>query len=223
METVRIVTGEEETAAVIRALNDENRRRILHALRSRRMSTSEICDFLSVELPDKTMKPQTVRYHLKELERAELITQDGYEPAGNGDSHIMTKLWRATAENVFIATTDMGTQPVKTVNGLEKTIDLGGTMRTLGFVIDDEEEMQQLAKDFEERDRLWQKGRSQVKKVLNGATALDPGVYTRFRRILSVVRLSESDYKRYQELTDSITERLRKAYREGLGRNPEVY
>ncbi len=223
METIKIVTGEEETAAVVRALNDENRRRILHALRSKRMSTSEICDFLETTGPDKELKPQTVRYHLKELEKAGLITQTGFEPAGNGDSHIMTKLWRATAENVFIATSDMDGLPERTVNGIDMTLDLVGTMRELGFVLEGEEDIREIAHDFVERDRLWKKSQEEAKLILKTVSALDPGVYSILLRILGIAQLSESDFRRYQELSKSLTARFRKAYLDGLGENPRVY
>ncbi|MHA2064651.1 MAG: ArsR/SmtB family transcription factor [Candidatus Thorarchaeota archaeon] len=222
METLRIVAGEEETAAVVRALNDENRRRILHALRSKRMSTSEICDFLDDADPNKDLKPQTVRYHLKELERAGLITQDGFEPAGNGDSHIMTKMWVATAENVFIATSDMDDLPERTVNGIDMTLDLVGTMRGLGFVFKNEIDIQEIAEDFVERDRLWKKAKTEVKEILHAVSAMDPGVYLALRRFLCLAKLSDSEFERYQKLSTSLTDRFRRAYREGLGKNPEV-
>jgi DNA-binding transcriptional ArsR family regulator len=106
LDTLRILTGAQAIDAY-KALSDENRRQILHALRARRMSTTELVDFLSSQIPERDVKPQTVRYHIKELEKCGLVTQDGYEPAGNGDTHIMQKLWRATAENVFITTGDM--------------------------------------------------------------------------------------------------------------------
>ncbi|MHA1907891.1 MAG: winged helix-turn-helix domain-containing protein, partial [Candidatus Thorarchaeota archaeon] len=105
IDTLKVLTGDKAIDAV-KALNDENRRQILHALRARRMSTSELVIFLSDPEAEKEVKPQTVRYHLKELEKCGLIEQDGYEPTGNGDSHIMKRRWRATAENVFIATGD---------------------------------------------------------------------------------------------------------------------
>jgi DNA-binding transcriptional ArsR family regulator len=223
METLRIVAGEEETAAVVRALNDENRRRILHALRSKRMSTSEICDFLDDTDPSKDLKPQTVRYHLKELERAGLIIQDGVAPTGNGDSHIMTKLWVATAENVFIATSDMDDLPERTVNGIDMTLDLVGTMRDLGFIFTDENEIHEIAEDFVERDRLWKKAKEEVREILGAVSAMDPGVYLALRRILCLAKLSDSDFERYQKLSKELTARFRKAYKEGLSKNPDVY
>ena len=222
METLRIVAGEEETAAVVRALNDENRRRILHALRSKRMSTSDICEFLDDADPSKELKPQTVRYHLKELERAGLITQDGFEPAGNGDSHIMTKLWVATAENVFIATSDMDGLPERAVNGIDMTLDLVGTMRGLGFVFENEDEIREIAEDFVERDRLWKKAKAEVKEILDKASAMDPGVYLALKRILCLAKLNDSDFERYQRLSKELTDRFRRAYKEGLSKNPEV-
>ena len=222
METLRIVAGEEETAAVVRALNDENRRRILHALRSKRMSTSEVCDFLDGIDPDKELKPQTVRYHLKELERAGLIVQDGVAPTGNGDSHIMTKLWVATAENVFIATSDMDELPERTVNGIDMTLDLVGTMRNLGFLFRDENEIHEIAEDFVERDSLWKKAKAEVREILGNISAMDPGVYLAMRRILCVAKLSDSDFERYQRLSQELNERFRRAYKEGLSKNPDV-
>ena len=99
IDTIRVLTGDEAIDAY-KVLSDESRRQILHALRARRMSTSELIDFLSKQDPEKAVKPQTVRYHIKELEKCGLVEQDGYEPTRNGDSHIMQKLWRATAENV---------------------------------------------------------------------------------------------------------------------------
>ncbi|MHA2377508.1 MAG: winged helix-turn-helix domain-containing protein [Candidatus Thorarchaeota archaeon] len=75
LDPVKILTGDEAIEAV-RALNDENRRHILHALRARRMSTSELCEFLARDDPEKEVKPQTVRYHIKELEKCGLVEQE---------------------------------------------------------------------------------------------------------------------------------------------------
>jgi predicted transcriptional regulator len=222
MDTVRILTGEEAIDAV-KALNDESRRQILHALRARRMSTTELCTLLEDPENGKGVKPQTVRYHLKELEKANLIEQDGYTPAGsNGSAHIMKKLWRATAENVFIATGNMDDLPERTVNGLDSTLDLVGIMRELGFALNDEKETLQIAEEFTERIKLWQKGREEAKVVLKKIPAIDPGLYTTLRRIISVIRLNDAEYKRYWDLSRHVTDKLRAAYREGVGKNPEV-
>ena len=218
MDPLRILTGEEAIDAV-HALNDENRRRILHALRARRMSAADLCKFLN-DCNDKEVKPQTVRYHLKELERSKLIEQDGYEPAGNGDTHIMKKLWRATAETVFIATGDLDGMPE--TKGIEKSLDIVGTMRELGFEMSDEKGLAKLAKEFVERDNLWTKGRELAKETLKGVPEIDPSLYIRFRRILSVVQLNDAEYERYWELSRSVTDKLRESYKAGIVKNPEV-
>jgi DNA-binding transcriptional ArsR family regulator len=218
MDPLRILTGEEAIDAV-HALNDENRRRILHALRARRMSASDLCKFLN-DCNDKEVKPQTVRYHLKELERSKLIEQDGYEPAGNGDTHIMKKLWRATAETVFIATGDLDGMPE--TKGIERSLDIVGTMQDLGFVMSDDEAFATLAGEFVERDNLWTKGRELAKETLKIVPEIDPSLYIRFRRILSVIQLNDPEYERYWELSRKVSDKLREAYKEGLGKNPEV-
>jgi DNA-binding transcriptional ArsR family regulator len=218
MDPLRILTGEEAIDAV-HALNDENRRRILHALRARRLSASDLCQFLN-DCNDKEVKPQTVRYHLKELERSGLIEQDGYEPAGNGDTHIMKKLWRATAETVFIATGDLDGMPE--TKGIEKSLDITGTMRDLGFVMADKKEMATLANEFVERDNLWTKGRELAKETLKAVPEIDPSLYIRFRRILSVIQLNDAEYDRYWELSRTVSDKLREAYKAGIGKNPEV-
>jgi DNA-binding transcriptional ArsR family regulator len=218
MDPLRILTGDEAIEAV-HALNDENRRRILHALRARHMSASELCKFLT-NCNDKEVKPQTVRYHLKELERSGLIEQVGYEPAGNGDTHIMKKMWRASAETVFIATGDLDGMPE--TQGFERSLDLMGTMRQIGFALPDKKEMAKLADEFVERDNLWTKGREVAKETLKGVPEIDPSLYIRFRRILSVIQLNDSEYERYWELSRSVSDKLREAYKEGLDKNPEV-
>jgi DNA-binding transcriptional ArsR family regulator len=222
LDTLRILTGSKAIDAY-KALSDENRRQILHALRARRMSTSELVEFLSKQDPNKEVKPQTVRYHIKELEKCGLVTQDGYEPAGNGDSHIMQKLWRATAENVFITTGDMDGLPERDSYDLDKTLDIVSTMRDLGLVFTDETEVQEVADQFTKRDKLYTRGLERAKENLRDACALDPKLYVVFRRILSVVRLDDTDYKDYWEISRKITDTLRKAYRRGQGKNPTVY
>jgi DNA-binding transcriptional ArsR family regulator len=225
MDTLRVITGNEAIDAV-KALNDESRRQILHALRARKMSTSELVDFLNSEQNGdgkKEIKPQTVRYHLKELEKCKLVEQVGYEPAGNGDSHIMQKLWRATAENVFIATGDMDHMPERESYDLGRTLDIIGTMRNLGMDLEDEDEVQLVAKDMADRDEIYMRGLERAKETLRSACELDPKLYVVFRRILSVVRLNESDYEKYWEVSRRITDILREAYRRGIGKNPEVY
>ena len=222
IDTIRVLTGEEAIGAY-KVLSDESRRQILHALRARQMSTSELIEFLSKQDPEKEMKPQTVRYHIKELEKCGLVEQDGYEPAGNGDSHIMQKLWRATAENVFIATGDMDGLAEDTESDLDRTLDIVGTMRNLGFVLKDEQELKTIAEAMTKRDKIYLKGLEFAKENLREICELDPKLYVVFRRVLSVVRLEEKDYHDYWELGKKITDDLREAYERGKGKNPRVY
>ena len=222
IDTLKVLTGTKAIDAV-KALNDENRRRILHALRARRMSTSELVTFLSDPESEKEVKPQTVRYHLKELEKCGLIEQDGYEPTGNGDSHIMKKLWRATAENVFIATGSMETLPERESEDLERTLDLVKVMKELGLVLKDEDEMGVLEKDFDAQNEIQIRGLERAKETLKDVRELDPKLYVMFRRILSVVRLNPQDYENYWEVNRRINDILRDAYRRGKGKNPEVF
>ena len=221
LDTLRILTGEQAIDAY-KALSDENRRRILHALRARRMSTTELVEFLSSQDPEKDVKPQTVRYHIKELEKCGLVTQDGYEPAGNGDSHIMQKLWRATAENVFITTGDMDGLE-RNESDLDKTLDIVSTMRDLGFTFTNENEVQEIADQFTIRDKLYSRGLELAKETLRDVCEIDPKLYVVFRRILSLVRLSDKDYLDYWEVNRKMIDALRNAYRRGEGKNPKVY
>lgn len=222
LDTLKVLTGTKAIDAV-KALNDENRRQILHALRARRMSTTELTEFLSDPVAKKTVKPQTVRYHLKELEKCGLIEQDGYEPTGNGDSHIMQKLWRATAENVFIATGDMEMLPERDSDDLERTLDLVTVMKQLGLVLKDDKEMAIVDADFDTRNDIIMRGLERAKETLRAACELDPKLYVMFRRILSIVRLNEQDYEDYWKIQRRINDTLRDAYRRGKGKNPEVF
>jgi len=222
LDTLRILTGGQAIDAY-KALSDENRRQILHALRARRMSTTELVDFLSSQVPERDIKPQTVRYHIKELEKCGLVTQDGYEPAGNGDSHIMQKLWRATAENVFITTGDMDGLEERNGTDLNKTLDIVSTMHDLGFIFTSENEVQEITDLITIRDKLYLRGLELAKENLRDVCEIDPKLYVVFRRILSLVRLSEKDYKDYWEVNRKITDALRDAYRKGEGKNPKVY
>jgi DNA-binding transcriptional ArsR family regulator len=222
IDTLRVLTGEEAIDAY-KVLSDESRRQILHALRARRMSTSELVEFLSEKEPGKEIKPQTVRYHIKALEKCGLVEQDGYEPTGNGDSHIMQKLWRATAENVFIATGDMDGLPNSEELDLSKTLDIVGTMRDLGLQLKDEKETIAVAEDFTKRDRIYLKGLELAIQTLRQVPEIDPKLYVMFRRMLSVVRLSEGDYEEYWDLSRKISDLLREAFKRNRGKNPDVY
>ena len=222
IDTLRVLTGEDAKYAY-KVLSDESRRQILHALRARRMSTSELVEFLSKQDPDKEIKPQTVRYHIKELEKCRLVEQDGYEPTGNGDSHIMKKLWRATAENVFIATGDLDGLPEREEYDLDKTLDIVSTMRDLGLQLKNEQEMNAIADDFTERDRIYLRGLELAKETLREVSEIDPKLYVMFRRILSVVRLDDKDYLDYWELSRRLTDVLREAFKRSKGKNPSVY
>ena len=62
-----------------------------------------------------------------------------------------------------------------------------------------------------------------AKESLHQVCAIDPKLYVVFRRILSVVRLSNADYDAYWETSRKITDVLREAYRRGEGKNPKVY
>ncbi len=219
IDTLRVLTGNDAIDAY-KVLSDESRRQILHALRARRMSTSELVEFLSKQDPEKEIKPQTVRYHIKELEKCGLVEQDGYEPTGNGDSHIMQKLWRATAENVFIATGDMDGLSEREEYDLDKTLDIVTTMRDLGMMLKNEQEMLAVAEDFTERDKIYLKGLELAKETLQQVPEIDPKLYVMFRRILSVVRLNEKDYHDYWELSRRISDILREAFKRS---NPVVY
>ena len=222
IDTIRVLTGEEAIDAY-KVLSDESRRQILHALRARKMSTSELIDFLSKQDPEKAVKPQTVRYHIKELEKCGLVEQVGYEPTGNGDSHIMQKLWRATAENVFIATGDLDGIPEYEESVLDRTLDIVSTMSDLGFDLKSEQEMKEIAEAITRRDRIYLKGLEFAKENLSEICEIDPKLYVLSRRILSVVRLDNQDYTDYWELSRRITDVLRDAYKRGRGKNPRVY
>jgi len=187
------------------------------------MSTSELVEFLSEKDPEKEIKPQTVRYHIKELEKCGLVEQDGYQPTGNGDSHIMKKVWRATAENVFIATGDMDGLSEREGFDLNKTLDIVGTMRGMGLKLKNEKETIAVAEDFTKRDRIYLKGLELAKETLRQVHEIDPKLYVMFRRILSVVRLNDADYDDYWELSRKITDLLREAFERGKGKNPDVY
>ncbi len=218
MEHLRVLAGEEATEA-IRALNDECRRKILSLLKNRRMSTSEIIEFLEREHPDKCVKPQTVRYHLKELEHGGLIRQDGYEPAGEKDTHIMKKVWRAAAENIFIATSRTGESAPRPPTKLNIT-DL---IRRLGFEVSDERTIREATKKYVEWDTLWRRGREASDESLSKMSQLDPEEYLTLRRLLSVILLPDADYAQYWEVSRAVSDMFRKMYLEGTGKNPEVY
>ncbi|RDE16497.1 MAG: hypothetical protein C4K47_01180 [Candidatus Thorarchaeota archaeon] len=218
MEYVRVLAGK-DAAAAIRALNDECRRQILSLLKSRRMSTSEIIEFLEHQHPDRRIKPQTVRYHLKELEHGGLIQQDGYEPAGEKDTHIMKKVWRAAAENIFIATSRTGESAPRPPTKLNIT-DL---MRKLGFEISDESTVKEATKRYVEWDSLWQQGREASEEILLKMPQLDLEEYLTLRRLLSVILLHDADYTRYWEVSKAVSDMFRRIYLEGIGKNPEVY
>ena len=187
------------------------------------MSISDIVDFLASQDPNKELKPQTVRYHIKELAKCGLVEQSGYEPTGNGDSHIMQKIWRATAENVFLATGNLDGIPNGETADLDKTLDLIQTMRGLGLTMSDESELQKIAETLTERDRLYKIGLEFTKEKLREEAEIDPKLYMVFRRLLSVVRLNDSDYTQYWDLSRELFDSLRGAYRRGKGKNPEVY
>jgi DNA-binding transcriptional ArsR family regulator len=222
MDTLRILTGEQAIDAY-KALSDENRRQILHVLRARRMSTTELVDFLSKQDPQKEVKPQTVRYHIKELEKCGLVQMDGYEPAGNGDSHIMQKIWRATAENVFITPGDLNGFGTHDGSDLDKTLDIVTTMKNLGFKFETEDEILQIAEAMTKRDKIVTRGTELARETIRQASEIDPILYVTFRNILSIVRLNESDYEEYWKTSHLITDNLRTAYRRGGGKNPKVY
>ncbi len=222
MDSLKILTGNEAILA-FKALSDETRRRILHALKARRMSTNEIVEFLSRQDPDKEIKPQTVRYHLGVLEESGLIQQDGYEPAGNGDTHIMKKVWRATAENIFIATEHLDKVPSRRAADIATAYNIVEVMKQLGFAIPSEPAVGELAEKYVEWDRLWRKGRGHAEQMLRTIPVIDPEVYVALRRLLSVISLHDTDYEHYWQISREVTDALREAYRKGAGRNPEVY
>ena len=222
MDTLKILTGQQAIYAY-KALSDANRRQILHALRARRMSTTELVEFLCEQDPQKDVKPQTVRYHLKELEKCGLINMDGYEPAGNGDSHIMQKLWRATAENVFITTGDLNGIGSRDGYDLDKTLDIVATMKNLGFTFENEGQIQEIAEAMTRRDKIVMRGREFARESLRQASEIDPALYVMFRNILSIIRLNDNDYEEYWKTSHIITDGLRAAHRRGGGTNPKVY
>jgi DNA-binding transcriptional ArsR family regulator len=222
MDTLKILTGQQALDAY-KALSDDSRRQILHALRARKMSTTELLEFLCKQDPQKEIKPQTVRYHLKELEKCGLIQMDGYEPAGNGDSHIMQKLWRATAENVFITTGDLNGFGAHDGPILDKTLDIVATMTSLGFKFESQDEIQKIAEAMTARDKIITRGQELARESLRQASEIDPALYVIFRNILTIVRLNDQDYEEYWKTSHILTDGLRAAHRRGGGPNPKVY
>jgi DNA-binding transcriptional ArsR family regulator len=222
MDTLKILTGQQALDAY-KALSDDSRRQILHALRARKMSTTELVEFLCKQDPQKEIKPQTVRYHLKELEKCGLIQMDGYEPAGNGDSHIMQKLWRATAENVFITTGDLNGFGAHDGPILDKTLDIVATMASLGFKFESQDEIQKIAEAMTARDKIITRGQELARESLRQASEIDPALYVIFRNILTIVRLNDQDYEEYWKTNHILIDGLRAAHRRGMGPNPKVY
>jgi hypothetical protein len=135
----------------------------------------------------------------------------------------MQKLWRATAENVFIATCDMDGLLEREERDLDKTLDILSTMRDLGLQLKNEQEMKSIAEDFTERDRIYLRGLELAKDTLRQIPEIDPKLYVMFRRILSVVRLDDKDYLDYWELSRRFTDAMREAFKRGKGKNPSVY
>ncbi|MEM2143188.1 MAG: winged helix-turn-helix domain-containing protein [Candidatus Thorarchaeota archaeon] len=220
MDSVKILTGDAAIVA-LHALADENRRRILAALSVRRMSTSEIVDLLDGLDATRKVKPQTVRYHLKELERCGLIQQDGYEPAGNEDSHVMTKLWRATAESVLIATGFMSTHQTSPETSAIETQELSEVIRQVGISISDSERLSEAERLFSEWKRLWYQGRKNAEEVFKQLDNINLSSYLTIRRLLSVISLPDGDYEQYWESSRRLCDLLRAAYRVRV--NPKVY
>lgn len=217
MKSLKVLTGE-KAAAAIHALNDECRRHILDALRSREMPTPEIAELLSDQGHDQ-VKPQTVRYHLKELERAGLIEQTRCMPAGDDDTHIMKKVWRATAESIFIAA-GKGAGPQQEGT---KDLDIPAVMHKLGFEPPSEDFVKETTTRYLEWDSLWRRGKELAEQSLSTIPELSPAEYLVLRRLLSVVQLHNVDYARYWEVSKEVADMFRKAYLEGIGKNPDVY
>jgi hypothetical protein len=148
---------------------------------------------------------------------------DGFEPAGNGDSHIMQKLWRATAENVFITTGDMNGFGSHDGSDLDKTLDIVSTMTNLGFKFENEDEVKKIAEAMTLRDRIITRGQDLARASLRQASEIDPALYYIFRNLLTIVRLSDQDYEEYWRTSHILTDGLRAAHRRGGGLNPKVY
>lgn len=223
LEALKILTSDEAISAV-HALNDDTRRRILNALKAKKMSTTELVEFLSKDDPENSIKPQTVRYHLKKLQESNLVKLDGYAHAGNGNSHILKKVWRAVAEHIFIAATTIEDFPEREAYEVAKARNIIRPLEEIGFKIpENEDAVAEIAELFVEWDTLWRKCRDEAAKDLKNIGTLDPNVYVSLRRILSILHLTDSEYERYWEVSRHVTDRLRKAYRNGKGKNPEVY
>ena len=135
----------------------------------------------------------------------------------------MQKLWRATAENVFITTGDMDGLPNGNNYDLNKMLDIVSTMRELGLQFKDEKEIQEIADAFSKRDKLYLRGLEYAKENLKQVCEIDPKLYVLFREILSIVRLSNVDYEEFWKVSRKMNDALREAYRRGEGKNPKVY
>jgi hypothetical protein len=135
----------------------------------------------------------------------------------------MKKLWRATAENVFIATGDIDTLPESESEDLERTLNLVTVMKQLGLVLENSKQLESLENDFDLRDGILLRGLERAKETLKSACEIDPKLYVMFRRLLSIVLLNEQDYSEYWEVNRRINDTLRDAHRRGKGKNPQVF
>ena len=109
------------TPEAFKVVADESRRRILHMLRAKEMTVSQIADQLD-------LTPQTVYHHIKKLVEAEMVEVTREVRV----DHLIESYYRATAE-VFHLTVGKETRSKENLaGGIESALD---ALKKIGFKI----------------------------------------------------------------------------------------
>ncbi len=202
MQKFKVITGDRAIEAM-KLLSDKTRRQILHLLRDKAMTTTDIADALG-------LTEQNVRYHLAKMESIDLVEVTGQKPSER--PHVLENYWRATSENIYISIGENSD-----IIDPSKQDPIRIIKKVLSELPNQNNNSVDVVKIFEKYgiiQKVLEKGSKIAEKIINKHIEdIDPITKSTIISLMNKVFLDEEDFQLIKSLEEEIIEELRSFFK----------